>query len=447
MLSGTTPETDTTTARRGFPANRALAVLSIFIFLNYLDRYALSILLEPMRAELRLSDTQIGLLTGAAFALLYATLALPVARIAEHRNRVHIMVAAVLVWSFATALCGLAGTFLMLFFARMLVGAGESGSMPPAQSLVADAFPLERRGTALAIFSTGGALGTALAPAIGGYLESQFGWRGAFLALGLIGIPVSLLLIFIVKDPPRGLADSAGAPAAALEPPPPFGVAMRRLLGRPAFMLLIPATVAIGLAEYSLFLWLPSYFARTFHDSAASIGSQITLYQGLPLLAGTLFGGLVVDRLVKRDRRWLAWLPMAACFIAAPTIWLIFLADTIEAAFALLVIPSLALGLYLAPTYTMIQTVAGVRSRATATAVLTFAVNILGLGLGPLMLGTLSDLLHARYGDESLRYAFFIIPPIYAFAGVMLLLVGRHLVAGIESARGEHGNASPAPSP
>lgn len=417
-----------------FPARRVLAVLSIFLFVNYLDRYALSILLEPIRIELKLSDTQIGLLTGAAFALLYATLALPVARIAEHRNRMHVMLAAVLIWSAATALCGLAGSFLALFAARMLVGAGESGAMSPAQSVIGDSFPLNKRGTALAVFSFGGALGTALAPAVGGYLEAKLGWRGAFMALGALGMPVALLLLFLVKDPPRGLSDALIVDHIA---PPPVWVALRRLFARPAFMLMIPGTVAIGLAEYSLFLWLPTYFVRTFGATTAQIGVQMTLFQGIPLLVGTLLGGVVVDRLVPRDRRWLAWLPMVACLVAAPTIWLIFLVDDMSTAFALLVVPSLALGIYLAPTYSMIQSLAGARSRATATAMLTFAVNILGLGLGPVMLGSLSDLLNARYGDDSLRYAFFIIPPIYLFAAGILFLISRHLIAGMDSANRE----------
>jgi len=293
-----------------------LAVLSLFLFVNYLDRYALAILLEPIKVELQLSDTQVGLLTGAAFALLYSTLALPVARIAEHRNRTTVLSAAILIWSVATALCGLAGSFMALFAARMLVGAGESGAVSPAQSMIGDAFSLERRGTALAIFSIGGALGTSLAPMIGGYLEAHFGWRGALLFLGSLGVPVALLLLLVVRDPPRGFADRL----VARTPPPPVGLAMRRLFSRPAFALLIPGMVAIGLAEYSFFLWLPSYLSRTFGQPAAAIGTSLTLYQGIPLLIGTLLGGVVADRLVLRDRRWLAWLPAAACVFAALTI-------------------------------------------------------------------------------------------------------------------------------
>ena len=413
-----------------FPGRTMLAVLSLFLFVNYLDRYALAILLEPIKEELQLSDTQVGLLTGAAFALLYSTLALPVARIAEHRNRTTVLSAAILIWSVATALCGLAGSFMALFAARMLVGAGESGAVSPAQSMIGDAFSLERRGTALAIFSIGGALGTSLAPMIGGYLEAHFGWRGALLFLGSLGVPVALLLLLVVRDPPRGFADRLVARA----PPPPVGLAMRRLFSRPAFALLIPGMVAIGLAEYSFFLWLPSYLSRTFGQPAAAIGTSLTLYQGIPLLIGTLLGGVVGDRLVLRDRRWLAWLPAAACVFAALTIGVIFTSHSLAGALALLVLPSMALGGYLAPCYAMIQALAGPRSRATAVATLTFAVNLLGLGLGPLMIGTLSDLLHSTYGEQSLRYAFLVVPPIYGLAATFLLLASRFILRDMERA-------------
>ena len=410
-----------------------LAILSLFLFVNYLDRYALSILLSPIKRDLALSDTQLGLLTGAAFALLYSTLALPVARIAEHRNRTTVLVAAILVWSTATALCGLAGSFLTLFTARMMVGAGESGAVSPAQSMIGDAFPLERRGTALAIFSMGGALGTSLAPMVGGYLDAHLGWRGALLALGSLGLPMALLLWLVVRDPPRGFADRR----VAQDPPPSIGLALRRLFSRPAFALLIPGMVAIGLAEYSFFLWLPSYLSRTFGQPSSSIGASLTLYQGVPLLIGTLGGGLVADWLVRRDRRWLAWLPAATCAFAALTIGLIFATHSLSAALLLLVLPSVALGGYLAPCYAMIQALAGARSRATAVAALTFAVNLLGLGLGPLMVGTLSDLLHSTYGDQSLRYAFLVVPPIYGVAAALLLLASRYILNDMDRAARE----------
>jgi predicted MFS family arabinose efflux permease len=417
-----------------FPARRVLMVLTLFLFVNYLDRYALSVLLEPMKRDLALSDTQIGLLTGAAFALLYSTLAIPVARLAEHRNRMHVLLAAVLVWSLGTALCGVAGGFMAFFGARMLVGSGESGAVPPAHAIVGDAFPIERRGTALAVLSLGGSLGTALAPLVAGQLEQHFGWRGAFMALGLLGVPVAVLLWLIVKDPPRGLSDGLGGGKVA---PPPLMVVVRRLLKRRAFALLIPAMVALGLGEYSLFLWLPSYFVRMFATTPVAIGSQLTLFQGLPLLVGTFMGGFLSDRLIARDRRWLVWLPALACALVAGGGALVFTASNLRLALLLLILPSTACGLYLAPSYAAIQALAGARSRATGTAMLTFAVNLLGLGLGPLLIGGTSDLLKARFGDESLRYAFFLVPPLYFLSAVLFLLAGRYLLIGIGQADAE----------
>ncbi|MCP3732731.1 MFS transporter [Sphingomonas sp. MG17] len=418
-----------------FEMRGTLAVLTLFVFLNYLDRYALSILLEPIKTDLRLSDTQIGLLTGAAFALLYSTMALPVARLAEHGNRIYVLVGAVLIWSSGTALCGVAGGFVGLFLARMLVGLGESGAIAPAQSIIGDGVPLARRGSALAILSTGGALGTALAPAIGGALETKFGWRGAFLALGAIGLPVAVLVLAMAKDPPRGHSDGLSGSASR---PPPFMVAIKRLFARPSFALLVPAMVATGLAEYSFFLWLPSYFARAFGETTIAIGTQLTLFQGVPLLAGTMLGGVLCDRLIRRDMRWMAWLPALGTLVAAASMCLLFLLRSKELALAMLIIPSIACGLYLAPAYAMIQTLAGARSRATATAVLTFLVNIIGLGLGPVLIGGISDLLHARFGDDSLRYALFVVPPLYVISGLAYLAVSLRFRAGLASVAQEN---------
>jgi len=421
------------TSPASHPMGRLLAVLTIFVFVNYLDRYVLAMLLEGIKADLSLTDAQVGLLTGGAFALLYSTLALPVARLAEHNNRVTVLTASVLLWSFATALCGMAGSFAALMAARMLVGAGESGAVSPAQAMIGDAFPIARRGTAMAVFSTGGALGTALAPVLGGYLDHALGWRTTMLVLGAVGIPVALLLVTLVRDPPRGLSDGEIGTGS----PPPLMIALRSLLERPAFVLLVPAMVSIGIAEYSLFLWLPSYFERTFDQPTIKVGAWLTLFQGLPLLVGTMAGGILADRLIVRDRRWLAWLPMSACVVAAVSIAFIFMSSRLEIALAMLVLPSVALGLYLAPSYAMIQAVAGRRSRATAVATFTLAVNLLGLGLGPVLVGALSDLLHSALGDQSLRYALLAVCPIYMTAAGFFFLAARALLPSIASAANE----------
>ena len=407
-----------------------LIVLTLFIFVNYLDRYALAVLLEPIKQELALSDTQIGLLTGAAFALLYSTLAIPVARIAEHGNRTYVMCAAILLWSAGTALCGLAGGFAGLFAARMIVGSAESGALAPAHAMIGDRYALERRGTALAIFSTGGALGTALAPMVGGYLEGHFGWRGAFLVLGAIGVPVAVALVLIVRDAPHSGAGRA-------TPPPSLMITLKRLWRRRSFALLVPAMTFLGLGDYSLFLWLPSYLSRMFGSTPAEVGAQLTVFQGLPLFAGTFLGGVLADRLVRRDRRWLVRLPAIACAVVAGGSGLLLFATSSSIALMLLILPSLACGLYLAPSYAAIQALAGSRSRATATATLTFAVNLVGLGLGPLLIGGTSDLLKGWAGAESLRYAFFIIPPLYFSAAALFLLAARSMPRDIADAETE----------
>jgi predicted MFS family arabinose efflux permease len=407
----------------------ALTVLTLFIFVNYLDRYALSVLLDPIKREMALSDTQVGLLTGAAFALLYSTLAIPVARIAEFRNRTYVMFGAIVLWSVGTLLCGIAGGFAGLFAARMIVGSAESGALAPAHALIGDSVSLERRGTTLAIFSAGGALGTALAPLVGGYLEGLLGWRGAFFALGAMGLPVAAGLLLIVRDTPRASAEKIATP--------PLFATLCRLWRRRSFALLVPAMTFLGLGDYSLFLWLPSYLSRQFGSTPTEVGAQLTIFQGLPLLAGTILGGLLADRLVGRDRRWLARLPAIACVVVAGGSALLLFANNSSTALILLLLPSLACGLYLAPNYAAIQALAGSRSRATATATLTFAVNLIGLGLGPVLIGGASDLLKTWVGSASLRYAFFIVPPLYLAAAGLFLIAATSMRRDIADAETE----------
>jgi len=250
--------------------------------------------------------------------------------------------------------------------------------------------------------------------------------------LGAIGIPVAVTLVLIVRDAPR-----SGAGRDAGRRPPSLIVTLKRLWRRRSFALLVPAMTLLGLGDYSLFLWLPSYLSRMFGSTPAEVGAQLTIFQGLPLFAGTLLGGVLADRLVHRDRRWLVRLPAIACAIVAGGSRLLLFATRSSIALILLILPSLACGLYLAPSYAAIQALASGRSRATATATLTFAVNLVGLGLGPVLIGGTSDLLKGWAGSESLRYAFFIIPPLYFSATALFLGAARSIRRDIGDAETE----------
>lgn len=411
--------------------NVTLVIITLVVAVNYVDRYVLSILLEPIRADLKISDTQIGLLTGAGFALLYTSLAIPVARLAERYNRVLILTVAVLVWSAATALSGVAQGFALLLCARMMVGCGEAGAMAPSLSMIADLYTIERRSSAMAMVGIGTAIGTTIAPALGGWLYTEVGWRMAFVLVGLAGLPLALLLTLFVRDPPRGLAD--GAVAAAR--PPAFAAAMARLFRRPSFVLLIAGLIPMAIGEYSVILWIPSVFHRNFGIDPAELGARLAVIQGVPFFLGTWLGGAVTDRLSRRDRRWIVWVPMLAAAITVPAVLGLCAARSEGVAFAFLAVPSLASGLYIGPCYALVQNLAAVHSRATATAVLAFSVNLVGAGFGPSMIGMLSDFLSARFGDHSLIYAFYSLVPLYAIATVVFAVMGMRLIADLEDAR------------
>ena len=414
-----------------------LLLVTLAMTLNYVDRFVLSILVEPIRTELRLSDLQIGILTGAAFALFYSGLALPLARLAERRNRIGILSAALLLWSLATAFCAAARGFSSLLAARILVGCGEAGAIPPAHSMIGDLYPAKRRASAMSILALSAPVGVVLAPLLGGALNDAVGWRATFLIIGLPGLLLAGIMARTLRDPVRGGADEIRGAAE----PPPFGVALRRLAGRPAFLLLGTALALMSIAEYSTFTWLAPLFTRKLHVSAAALGRALFVFQGLPYLLGTWLGGRLVDRAYGRDVRWIAWVPMIATAMAVPAIVGLSLSQNSTLAYVLLIVPSFANGLYLGPCWALIQGLAAARSRATAAAVLVFAVNVVGAGIGPLMIGGLSDALRHRYGTLSLQYAFLTLAPIYSLGLVVFSLLGRSLRAGFDDVAEEEREA------
>lgn len=414
----------------------AVGVVGFVLLLNHTDRLVLGILVEPIRSEFALSDGQLGLLTGPAFALVYALLVIPIARFAERHNRVAIVTISLLVWSAATVACGLAGGFVSLLVARLLVGCGEAGGIAPSMSVVSDIFPARQRASAMAIFALGASLAVVIAPMVGGALLSIVGWRGALVALGLIGLPAALLLFFGVPEPQRGGPEGLARPAPVqLE----WRSAIVRLFRRRSYALLVLGFVFVTLAQFALLLWLPAFFQRSYATSPAELGLMLGLFQGVPILAGNLAGGLCADWLARRDRRWLAWLPMLGALVSAPIMLGLFAIRSETFAFILLIIPSFLQGLALAPSYALLQNLAAIHSRATATAVLAFCVSLIGTGLGPLLIGALSQLLSGPFGEDSLRYAFFAICPLYALAGAVFWVMSRHVVSDMLDAEDDVG--------
>ena len=380
-------------------------LLVVYIF-NFIDRQIVNILAEPISRELGLSDTQIGLMTGIAFALFYAVLGLPIARYADRQstNRGRLIAVALAFWSLATAVCGLAQNFVQLLVARMGVGIGEAGCTPAAHSLIADRVPPERRSSALAFYALGIPIGTLLGMMIGGYLADELGWRKAFFVVGLPGVLLAVVVAFVIRDnnrPTHASSASSGAMPASLRQ------SLTEVLRSRAYVLLLCAGSAASFLSYGKTTWTTIFFQRTHGLTPGEVGFYFGLFGGIAGIAGTLLGGWLADRFGRTNRRHVLTAPAIGMALAAPLAFAAYFVTRWEVALALLMLPTLLNTLYYGPTYSSVQGLVPLRTRAIASALLLFGQNLIGLGLGPLFFGILSDLLKPAYGEESVRYVLF----------------------------------------
>jgi predicted MFS family arabinose efflux permease len=407
------------------PRQRAIVLLMLVLVytFNFIDRQIVGILAVPIKADLGLTDTQLGLMGGLAFALFYTLLGIPIAMLADRSNRTTIMTVALVVWSAMTALCGMAQNFLQLFLARLGVGVGEAGGVAPAYSLIADYFPSEQRARALAVYSFGIPLGSALGIFFGGLIASLIDWRMAFMAVGIAGILLAPAFKLLVPEPVRGRFDpgSAGRKPSSLAEV--FGV----LVKKRSFWGLSLGASASSMMGYGLFFWLPSFFVRS-HDLTLL---QASLYYASILLlggiAGIWLGGWAADKFGAGRRRNYAKIPAIAFLFTLPFYVAAVTTSSLGLAFCLFLVPT-ALGLvWLGPILSAIQHVVPAGMRATASAVFLFVNNLIGIGLGSVALGALSDALSTRYGEDSLRYAILAGTVFYLVAAGMFLLSARRL--------------------
>ena len=378
-----------------------IAILFVVSVVNYIDRQILAILLPPIKAELDLSDTQLGFLTGIAFAVLYALAGIPIARIADHWNRKNVISIAIAVWSAMTALSGFAQSFAQLALARVGVGFGEAGGSPPAYSLISDYFPPERRATALSIYTLGIPVGVLIGFLAGGWINEFFGWRTAFFVVGVPGLLLAFIVYSTLREPTRGLADGLTAARSV----PSFAAVVRHLYTSPSYRHLMAAVCLVSLNYGCVLAWIPSFLVRSHGMTTGEIGTWLALVVGFAGGAGTLVGGRWSDHLSRSDRRWYLWLPGAAVLSSVPFAALVLWYPVREAALLILSVPVILYSLHLGPFGASLQGLASVRMRASVTAVSLCIVNLIGLGFGPQVVGILSDVLAADYGDESLRYA------------------------------------------
>jgi len=397
-----------------------LALLLLAYIFNFLDRQILGILAQPIKASLQLSDAEFGALGGTAFALLYSVLGIPLAMLADRTSRSAVVAGSLAVWSGFTALCGTATGFWQLFLYRVGVGVGEAGGVAPSYALISDYFPPERRARALAIFSLGIPLGLGGGAFMGAHLAALFGWRAAFIIMGVAGVVLAPILRWAVRDLPRTTPATAAEPLTSVFP---------MLARKPTFWLLAFGASASSMCGYGLALWTPSIMMRSFDLSLVQAGNFLASLVILGGCTGVFAGGWFADRLGRGDRRWYAWLPAIAWLITAPTFVAGYFASNLWAAWFLLIIPNALNILWLGPIVTAIQRLVPASMRATRSASFLLINNLIGLGVGPWLIGRISDGLKASHGADALRYAASGCCAFYLVAALLALFAARSLRA------------------
>ena len=365
-----------------------VTVLLLLSTLNFADRAILSILAQPIKEDLQLTDTQLGVLQGLGFAILYSLLGLPLGWLAERVNRRNLLAACVAVWSLMTTACGFAGSFIALLFGRVGVGIGEAGFQPPVASLVADHFEARRRGTVMSIILLGSPLGFLVGQSLGGWVAATWDWRTAFLALGVPGLLAATLAWLTLREPPRGLAEGTAATGA----PPSLQQTVSALWSRPAFRHLLAGFVVGGFAMNAVAQFVLPFYLRSFDLPLARAGALFGLVAFTSNGLGMLLGGFGFDQLSRRDRRWSMWGPAVMLALAAPLYIAAFASHAIEVSLAFIWAANFAMATHLAPSLATVQNLAAPRMRALATALVWLVMGMIGAGLGPTFLGMASDL-------------------------------------------------------
>jgi predicted MFS family arabinose efflux permease len=400
----------------------ALVLLTIVYSFNFIDRQLLAILQEAIKADLDLSDSQLGLLTGFAFAIFYVTAGLPIARWADRGNRRNIVSLSLFIWSFMTAVSGFVQNFGQLLMARIGVGVGEAGGSPPSHSIISDIFPPQRRATAIGFYSMGVSIGILFGFLAGGWLNEFFGWRMAFMVVGIPGVVLAIILRFTMAEPIRGLHDGG----TSTEGPVPLGEVMRVLASRPTFWHIALGAGLNAFCGYATANWTASFMIRSYSMSTGELGTWLSMIIGVGGAIGVFLGGFLADRMASSDQRWYVWLPSLCGFAIVPFMISIYLVDGAYLALTLSIIPGLLFQVYLGNTIATTHAIVGPRMRATASALLFLVLNIIGLGAGPWVVGVLSDLLAPSLGTESLRYAMlYALPPVMAWSATHYWLAGK----------------------
>ncbi len=410
-----------------------LGLLFVVYVFNFIDRQVLSILLPAIKAELDVSDTYMGFLTGPAFVLFYTFAGIPIARFADRTSRRSVIALGLVVWTTMTAASGLVKTFWQLAAARVGVGIGEAAGSPPAHSLISDYFKPEQRATALSIYGAGVYLGVAAAYLGGGYIGHHFGWRTVYLVIGLAGLPLAALVRLTIRELPRGYSEAGTTPGR--DEAVPVRQVLRDLARNRSFVLVVLATSVMSLSGYGVLTWGATFLMRVHGMGMVEVGVWLGLAIGITGGLGAILGGRWADAMGRRDPRWYVWLPAIELAAAVPfVVGFVLLESRIGALLCFIPFHLLA-SMYLGPMLSMIQSLVVPRIRATASAVNLFVVNLVGLGVGPLLMGFLNDQLADDYGQEAIRWSMLFVGIVGGGSSIVFTMAGRNLRQDLDAAR------------
>lgn len=412
---------DAAAPKKSTSPNLVLGMLLLVYIFNFVDRQILSILAAPIQADLGLNDAQLGMLGGLAFAILYSTLGVPLAWLADRTSRSWVITGSLVVWSFFTAICALAQGFWHIFLARVGVGVGEAGGVAPSYAVIGEYFPSERRAFALSVYSLGIPLGSALGVLAGGYVAQMVDWRTAFLVVGLTGILIAPLFKWVVRDKPRPVQAKDQAPTVR------FGEVAGMLARKKAFWFLSFGAASSSMLGYGLAFWMPSLLQRSFGLDLV----ETSWFIGASLLAGgcvgVLTGGALADRLGKADRAWYARVPALAFVFAVPFFAAGIWSSSVAFAFVMFLLPQALAYFWLGPVNSAVQHLVPAPARATASALFLLINNLIGLGGGIYALGALSNALGPVWGTESLRYSMLFGLALYLLAALLMAIAAPAL--------------------
>lgn len=402
----------------------ATSLLALVSFFNYLDRYGMSILVEPIKADLNLSDTEIGVLTGFAFTATYGLFGLPLARWADQHSRVRLLALCLTVWSAATAIMSFVTSFAQMALARVIVGIGEAGGTPASHSLIGDYYPAETRARGLSMFQFGGVVGGTLGIGLVGYVADQVGWRVAILGMGLLSLPLVLILLFTLREPPRGRFQRDNV---AEEPISTWLEAVQVILVRRTMRHVLVAFALVSFGTLGVGAWSAPFFMRLHELTLTEVGIVLGSINGIGAVLGALLGAVFAPMLVQRDRRWELWWPALVYFIVWPLHLIGYMSDSLWLVYSALALASFLVMSAAGVINSAVQSVVPATARATSVSLIMIAGILVGGGSGPLLVGALSDALVADYGSQGLRYALVIATTIMTWGVVHFLFAAKYL--------------------